>query len=397
MRRRVVGILELPGRMALTSGRTHPWLDLLMAGVLLGATLLRLKVDETSEVSVGAVLAALITAAGVACAYRWPRGGLIATVAGVVGFGLLDLPLALVGVGVVVALFYVGLRRPTTEAFAITLGTVVVLLIVRLSESGPFSWTMTLAPMGWLFSAGAFGSVVRIQRAYAEEMAHRAELAERTREQEARQRVSEERLRIARELHDVIGHSIALINVQAGVAAHVIDNNPAAAKTALERIADTSGGTLREIRGTLGLLREDAEAPTPTPEPLPGTADLERLVADARAAGLPVELTVQGVEPEDVISVVRASAYRVVQECLTNVMKHGQEVTRVLVLLRYTDRSLELDVVNDGGPVTIPGDTGHGLAGMRERVLAVGGQLDAGPEPGGGFAVRAVMPLRADP
>ncbi len=396
MRRRVVGILDLPGRLALTSGRTHPWLDLLMAGLLLGITLIRLQVDESFDASIWAVAAAVLTAAGVACAYFWPRVGLVACVAGVVGFGLLDLPLVLLGVGVVVPLFYVGLRRPTAEAFAITFGTVVLLLIVRSTQSIPFTWTTTLAPMGWLFSAGAFGSAVRSQRAFAAAMSDRAELAERTREQEAMQRVGEERLRIARELHDVIGHSIALINVQAGVAAHVIDTNPAAAKTALERITDASGGALREIRGTLGLLRGEAESPSP--EPVPGVADIERLVADARASGLPIELTIEGEPPAALTSVMSSSAYRVVQESLTNVMKHGRDVTRVRVLLHYTGRDLEVEVVTDGAEVTIPDDsTGHGLTGMRERMLAVGGELQATAEPGGGFAVRAVMPLRAEP
>jgi signal transduction histidine kinase len=190
-----------------------------------------------------------------------------------------------------------------------------------------------------------------------------------------------------------MGHSIAMINMQAGVAAHVLDSNPDAAKVALERIADSSSQTLSEIRATLGLLRSDA-LPTEGAEPPLSTGSLERLVDDTRAAGMPVQLTIDGDISSELGSPELTTAYRILQESLTNVAKHALDVTKVDIRVHGNERDLELEVVNDGTPALVhkgPG-SGHGVEGMRERVRAIGGDLRVGPEPGGGFAVRAVIP-----
>jgi signal transduction histidine kinase len=406
--RGLAGVLELPGRLMRLSGAGHPALGTLLAVGLFFATLAVLRWDPAGRVTFLAVVAAAITAAGVGLAYRWPRTSLAVAFGGVLLLGMLNQSITPLAVGIVIAIYYVALRRPAGEAFVITLVTVAVgVLLARLLRGVAFTW-QTLAQLGWFFCAGAFGAGVRAHRAYTAEVLLRAERAERGRDMEARRRVGEERLRIARELHDVVGHCMAMINVQAGVAAHVLDQNPEAARTALERIAEASREALREMRGTLGLLRSDPDtlaaartqvaAGREHPDgPMLGTADLAGLVADIRDAGVPAELTVEGDDHMEMTSVVRATAYRIVQESLTNVLKHGHGVTAVDVRLRYGERDLGIEVTDDGEPAAETGNGGTGIRGMTERALAVGGTLSAGPRPGGGFTVRADLPGRAEP
>jgi signal transduction histidine kinase len=388
-RRRLIGLLELPGRSVLAPNRA---VSAALGALISIAALVRVGLDVRYEVTALTLVAAALAWTGVAVAYRWPLAGLALTFAAVTAFVQLGLPATPLWLGLLVALFWVGLLRPTGEAFAITLGTVALAVIVAaVSETVPFTWE-PLSQLGWLFAAGALGSAGRFQRAYAAEATARAVWAERTQEQEARQRVADERLRIARELHDVVGHRIALINIQAGVATQKVESDPTAARAALDHIADAAGGALSEIRGTLGLLRDGPSGDRPDAPATPA-GDVNTLVADARAAGLPVELAIEG-EPRDLTDVLRSTVYRVVQECLTNVVKHGRDVTTVRVNVRYGQRRLDVSVVNDGAPVQeSTGDGRRGLQGMGERVRAVGGDLRAGPEPRGGFAVRAELPL----
>jgi signal transduction histidine kinase len=403
------------------SGAAHPALETLLAVGLFFSTLAVLRWDPAGRVTLLAVVAAAITATGVGLAHRWPRTSLAVAFGGVLLLGMLNQSINPLAVGIVIAIYYVALRRPAREAFVITLVTVAIgVLLARLLRNIPFTW-QTLAQLGWFFCAGAFGAGVRAHRAYTAEVLRRAERAERDRDQEARRRVGEERLRIARELHDVVGHCMAMINVQAGVAAHVLDQNPEAARTALERIAEASREALSEMRGTLGLLRSDPDtlaaartqvtAPSAPAAagpsraghpygPMPGTADLGGLIADIREAGVPAKLTVEGDEQMEMTSVVRATAYRIVQESLTNVLKHGRDVTAVDVRLRYGEHDLDIEVTDDGR--THHGSAGNadgtGIRGMTERALAVGGTLSAGPHPEGhGYAVHAVLPGRVEP
>jgi signal transduction histidine kinase len=219
----------------------------------------------------------------------------------------------------------------------------------------------------------------------------RAARAERTREEEARRRVADERVRIARELHDVVAHHITLVNAQAGVAHHLLRTDPEAAYEALAHIKETSRTALDELRATVGLLRQTDDQPA-SREPLPGLADLDRLVTSFRQSGLPVEVGCDK-EQHRLAPAVDLTAYRIVQEALTNAHKHAPG-RPVHLTLDYGADALSITVANEAADTRVdaPG-TGHGLIGMRERAATVGGTLTAGPEPHGGFLVRAELPL----
>ncbi len=235
-----------------------------------------------------------------------------------------------------------------------------------------------------------FGSTVRNRRLYLQELEARAAVLERERDEEAKRAVADERLRIAQELHDVVAHSMGVIAVQAGVGAHVIDQDPAEAKRSLEAIATTSRSTLTEIRRLLGVLRDDGAAEY---QPAPGLADVDRLVSDLGDAGLPVSVRVEG-SSDDVPPGVDLTAYRIVQEALTNVLKHAGPA-RAAVTVTYDPDAVRLRITDDGRGVNgTPTEGGHGLVGMRERVGVYGGSLSVGPQTGGGFSVVADLPYR---
>jgi signal transduction histidine kinase len=240
-----------------------------------------------------------------------------------------------------------------------------------------------------LFAAAyLFGSTMRNRRLYTEQLEARAKAAENERDEEAKRAVADERLRIAQELHDVVAHSMGVIAVQAGVGAHVIDKDPQEAKRSLEAISQTSRSTLSEIRHMLGVLRDDTGA---SYTPAPGLADLDRLVRDVGSAGLEVDVRREGTRTE-LPPGVDFTAYRIVQEALTNVLKHAGRA-RATVLLGYDDGALRLEVTDDGRGVNGRSDPGgHGLMGMRERVGVYGGSFEAGPRTGGGFRVAVRLP-----
>ncbi len=257
---------------------------------------------------------------------------------------------------------------------------------------------------GWIVAVLVFGGYVRVHRQYVASVVERAERAERTREEEARRRVAEERLRIARDLHDLLAHSITLIGVQTSVAAHVLAADPdrldrAAIAKALDDIADTCRTARGELRGTLEVLR-DAEQSTRTHEPLPGLDGLAGLADAARTAGARVDVTVAA---DGIPSAVGAAAFRIVQEALTNAVRHGGAGAAVRVAVYAEAGALRVTVADDGGGAAAGGAAadgpgrapGFGLVGMRERARSVGGTLEAGPRPGGGFRVEAVLPVRA--
>jgi signal transduction histidine kinase len=262
---------------------------------------------------------------------------------------------------------------------------------------------------GWVISAGVMVVASRVWRLHLREVEQRAEEAERTRDEVARRMAVEERLRIARELHDSLTHSISVICVQSGVAVHLARKRGEEVSPALLAIQEASADAARELRTTLGVLRSDEDGDSS------GLGHLDKLAARARAAGLPVTVTVSGAEralpPE-----VDQAAYRIVQEALTNVSRHagragdGDGQVSASVHLRYASDTLEIQVDDDGvgvghGNHTVNGsrtgngashgaDAGRGLGliGMRERVTALGGRLRAGPRDGGGFRVRAEIP-----
>src|SRR5829696_1083290 len=226
----------------------------------------------------------------------------------------------------------------------------------------------------------------------------RTEERERSREEEARRRVTEERLRIARELHDVVAHNISLVNLQAGVALHLLDERPDQARTALTAIKDASKEALVELRSVLGVLRQVDEVDDAAPRaPTPGLARLDDLVAQASVAGVEVRVVTEG-EAGPLAAGLDLAAFRIVQEALTNVARHAGPTTAEVRLTRRSD-ALDLEVLDDGaGPGGGPSaaaelGSGHGIAGMRERAESAGGTLEAGPRPGFGWRVHARLPL----
>lgn len=236
------------------------------------------------------------------------------------------------------------------------------------------------------------GEVVRLRRAYLYSLRQRAIEAERTRDEEGRRRASEERLHIARELHDLIGHNISLISVQAGVGLHLLERQPEQAAAALTAIKQVSKDTLDELRLVIGTVRGAADGGSPR-WPVRGLADLDALVAASSAAGLEVSVEVAG-QPRPLPAGLGLTAFRIVQESLTNARRHAGPAT-VTVRLEYGDRDLTVRVADNGrGPQPAgPGSGGRGLAGMRERAVAAGGGLAAGARPGGGFQVVARLPF----
>jgi signal transduction histidine kinase len=219
---------------------------------------------------------------------------------------------------------------------------------------------------------------------------HRAELAahaEATSGERAREAVSAERVRIARELHDVVAHSVSIIAVQAGAAEELVERDPVQAREHMASVRKTAREALVEMRRLLGVLRED-EA---TYAPQPGLARVQELLEDARAAGVPVQLRQEGDRPA-VSPGIDLAAYRIVQEALTNVRKHAGAVPTT-VTVRYGNEGIELEVVNAPGATGNGGGSGHGIVGMRERARVYGGTVEAGPDDSGGFAVRARLPV----
>jgi signal transduction histidine kinase len=237
----------------------------------------------------------------------------------------------------------------------------------------------------WLLLVLVVAEFVRTRR-------DQAVVAFRTRAEEERRRASEERLRVARELHDVLAHNISLINVQAGVALHLMDEQPEQARTALTAIKRASKDALGELRSVLGVLRQPEDA-APL-DPAPTLARLDALLDQARAAGLDVHVDVEGA-PRPLPSPVDLAAFRIVQEALTNVTKHAGPAA-AMVHVRYGDDQLVVAVDDDGprgGAPPAAHGTGSGLVGMRERATALGGELVAEPRAGGGFHVLATLPL----
>lgn len=271
------------------------------------------------------------------------------------------------------------------------LGAVAMLaaLTVAAVIAGSSGWLLPLVFLGWSAAAVLLGEALRNRRSLLLGLQERARFLERSREEETKRRVAEERLRIARDLHDGVAHAMATINVQAGAAAHVLDRRPEAAREALTAIARASGEVLDELTAMLTLLRQDGQ-----PEdraPTPGLSDIDRLVESTRAAGLDVELT--GTDPAPAVpAVIGTAVYRVVQEALTNVLRHSAATTVHVGLSRerHGQAGLVVSVV-DPGPARLDhlAGSGVGLRGMNERVAATGGTMHAGPLLAGGFEVRA--------
>ncbi|MGW2643818.1 sensor histidine kinase [Streptomyces sp. NPDC001393] len=304
-------------------------------------------------------------------------------------------PRAPVAMSAVVALYTVAATTDRTTTWRVGLLTMTVLTAAAML-GGPLPWYAqeNLGVLAWTGIGATAGDAVRSRRAVVQAIRERAERAERTREEEARRRVAEERLRIARDLHDVVAHHIALVNVQAGVAAHVMDKRPDQAKEALAHVREASRSALEELRATVGLLRQSGDPAAPT-EPAPGLSRLDELADTFRHAGLPVEVA-RADQGTELPAAVDLAAYRIIQEALTNAQKHAGADAKAEVSVVRVGTDIEVTVLDDGaGAAGVPGaGGGHGLLGMRERVTALGGTLTTGPRYGGGFRVHAILPLK---
>ncbi|PRX53519.1 signal transduction histidine kinase [Nonomuraea fuscirosea] len=328
----------------------------------------------------------LTAACGLLVRERFPVAALIVVAASVVAY----YPWATVDGPILVLLFvclYSAADLGHLTAAIATGGA--SLLAMGIGESGGVRHvddSLFLMIAGWVVAAIAFGGVTRNRRAYLEEARQHALDAVRSKEEEARRRAGEERLRIARELHDVLGHNISMINVQAAAALHGLKKRPEEAETALRTIKDTSKETLRELRTTLGVLRQvDEDAPTTPPDSL---ARVEALVRDS---GLDVRTELSG--PLDALPTeVDLAAARIVREALTNVSRHSG-TDRATLRLTSASGHVEIEVDDEGPGAAYDEGSGFGVQGMRERAAALGGTLVAGPRPEGGWRVAARLPL----
>jgi signal transduction histidine kinase len=352
-----------------------------------------------AEPGLAAVL--LVAAQGLPLVWRRHRPLLVLAVVLVANtaYYALGYPLTGFDVALLVALYsvaaYTG-QRASLPAAGVTVASFLALYGFKL---GPFWSSVPFSFVAWLVAIFAgvwmWGRYVRIRRAYAAELEARAERAERDREAEARRAVAAERARIARELHDVVAHHVSVAVVQAGAARQVLDSDAERARSALVAIEEAGRRALTAMPSLLRALRADEADETRAPQPT--LTDLDDLVGGVTAAGLPVRLRVEGPRRQ-LPAGVDLSAYRIVQEALTNTLKHAGPA-HAEVAVCYGPDALELSVVDDGDGALRPpaAGGGHGLVGMRERVALFGGQLHAGPRPGGGFQVVARLPLDAAP
>jgi signal transduction histidine kinase len=342
-------------------------------------------IRSIGEVSIAAFIYIAVASAIIYWRRSYPQVALPVTIVATalsLGFGYPDL----VGITMMVALYSVG-RYATNDrwsyiglggAFAVVASSA-LLDEVTAAEIGFGFFVMLLV---WYI-----GRWIRI----------RGELgAQREREQaaEARQAVAEERTRIARELHDVVAHQVSLMTVQAGAAKTVAADDPEGAAKAMEAVEKAGHQALGELRHLLGVLRPATEVDGLGPQP--GVVDLPRLVGQLKDAGLDVSLTMEEGQT-DLPARVNLSAYRIVQEALTNVLKHAGPNARAEVVLKTDNHGLTISVLDDGHGATILPASGHGTLGMRERALLLGGSLDAGPRPGGGWQVVAYLPIAQEP
>jgi signal transduction histidine kinase len=322
----------------------------------------------------------VIAAGAIGVSWRWPAAAVGIALASVLAYHWRGYAPAAIDLALMVVLFKAA--TPQRPWRSIALGAAVVLGYVAvglLTPGGISPEGLLLGTLAVLASLG-LGFAVVGQRTYV-----RAK-----REEETQRRVTEERLRIARELHDVVSHSISTINVQAGVAAHVMGERPEQAREALLAIKETSKETLRELRGILQVLRQVDEVEPRGPPP--GLAQLDILVKTASEAGVPTKRSILGTA-RPLPAAIDLAAYRIIQESLTNVVRHAGRASAE-VTLAYEPSRIVIDVSDDGrGPMPHNGDAGgHGIAGIRERVGAAGGGMEVGQRDGGGFRLRAWLP-----
>jgi signal transduction histidine kinase len=328
---------------------------------------------------------------------RWPLGVLLVSAVVLMSYHALDYPAIGLSVPLAVALFTAVAAGHLWAAAVVALGLELVGIGFRGIEEDESLVSVvgsgTLEDVALLAAVLLLAETLRTRRAWMAEVQERLRRTEAERERKAERRVEQERLRIAHELHDVLAHTIAVIGVQADVAAEALADSPSDAEASLRTIREKSREALAELRATVGVLREPREgAPR---SPAPSLSRLEELVSMATGSDVEVEVTVSGTT-RPLPAVVDLTAYRIVQESLTNVLRHAH-ASRANVVIRYEPDAVVVQVDDDGhvsaNEATGAAD-GHGITGMRERAAAIGGRLEAGPalSPGGGFRVRARLP-----
>lgn len=373
--------------------------DALLAAVLGTVSVVGLLTIDADQVSssnrdADAFGVALTVAIWVAVAFRrrHPEAITWIVAAGIVPYWVLDYVDAGVTMAVLLMTYSLAAHvdRPRSLQVGLCVGAVLVgvMILGVVVEDEDLPAVAVVGNAIIFATAWTIGDSVRNRGAYLAEVEARAERAEREQQVAAERAVQDERVRIARELHDVVAHSVSVMVVQAGAGRRVLDRSPDQAAEALAVIESTGRNALDELRRLLGVLRHDGAEPHVGPQPT--ADDLHALVAQWRDAGLDVELTVEG-EPPELSAGVGVTAYRIVQEALTNVMKHAGPA-RAEVVVRYDD-GVHLLVADDGrGARPDVPSAGQGLIGMRERVELFGGTLAVGPRPGGGYQVRATIP-----
>jgi signal transduction histidine kinase len=377
--------------------------------VLFGCALTFARTHQPAPVSPAELAIGAVTYIGLAAIsiLRWPSWLLVAvTAAGAFASMAAGFSDALITSALLVGLLVFSLRSERAPAIVATVADIGVLgaghLLSGLHSTTGLSDLSDLSDLSivpWLAVVAAIGQAARARRAQKSMLEERARRTEENREHEARRRIQEERLRIARELHDAVGHHVALISVQAGAMDYLLDTDPDKARESLAHIQQASESALEELRLTVGLLRQPGD-PEPT-EPAGKLARLGELIDSFTATGLRVTCDVTG-EVRQLPEAVDLTAYRLIQESLTNTAKHAAGAS-ASVQLAFLPGILSLVIEDDGGPnaavtgkdMEISTDTGHGIVGMRERAAALGGRLCAGPHSGGGFRVLAELPVPA--
>lgn len=292
-----------------------------------------------------------------------------------------------------VALYSLALRRGRIAQLLAAVAAVAAVIAADVFHGGSVSVVRTLGHAALVTIPLLAAETLRTRRSYVSLLLERLEVAERAREQEGQMRADQERMRIARDLHDVVAHTLTTINVQAATAAQLIDRDPDYARVALETIEDASRDAIAELRGMLGVLREGDDANSPR-APAPGVENVAELVERSRDAGLEVRLQVTGEQPGHIAHAVELAAYRIVQESLTNARRHAAGAP-VTVSLAFEPGELAVAVESGAGAARNGGTSGEppgvGITGMTERAAAVGGTLRASPL-AGGFRVEATLP-----
>ncbi len=386
----------LLSRLRATVERYPSVVDGVLASALLVGAAIGLTHDVGSELRQPDGVAYALTIAGLLPFYLRRRAPLAVLLVASIPVTVLlatDRSTSTLGAGMFLLAYTVAAWCDRTRTGVAVVLVAVILTVFRFRAPDRFDVAEVITN-GVLFAgAFVFGRWAQARRQYIGWVEERARLLEREREQQTRFAVTEERLRIARELHDIVGHSLGVIAMQAGLGAHVLDRQPEQARRSLQVIADTSRGSLQEIRALVATLREPDDAPQLPPAP--GLEQLDLLAERTRTAGVPVRLHVDG-SVGALPRGVELAAYRIVQEALTNVLKHAPGADTTVSLRRGVD---ELVVTVDNAPTSTPPQarpahgSGRGLIGMRERAHSWGGRLEAGDREGGGYRVVARLPV----